>query len=241
MRVRWIVAIALPAVTLGTFEACVGDTAAPSTPDASASDSSVPDSSFDTGADVGKDGGASDASDGGGLCSDPAVGLSFNTSTGAANAVFFPPQVGPLLAGDYKLVGLNFYQNLCFPAPCPYGPKSGNAIGGLRVTAQGGSSFLVERRIEFQQSQLPRQVLVDRFSTTYDQLNRTLAVTRQCTGPDAGATDAGTSWKIGVEVIDGGATGKVILEVPDLTVVQVYADGGVGPNTTAVNAVFQKQ
>ncbi len=220
------------------FVACVGDTPVTNPPDASVGDSATqdtgttPDSASEA-APPGDSGGDATAP-----CSNPVLGNSFATPTGASNAAFSPPSVGPLLSGDYKLTAFGFATGICFPAPCPYNPKAGSAFGGLRVTSLGGNSFSIERHVEAQQSK--KTVLFDRFTGTYDQINRNLTVTRSCTVDGGSTSDAGTTWKTHVEVVDGSATGKVFLEVPDFGVEQVTADGSAGP-PAAATGTFVKQ
>lgn len=221
--------------------ACVGDTPAGSTPDANAPDANTADGTAqDTGTptDSASESAPADGGDATAACSDPIVGVSFALPTSASNATTFPPSVGPLLAGDYKLIGFGFTTGICFPAPCPYNPKSGTAFGGLRVTGLGGSNFVIERRIEVQQA--TKKVFLDRFNAVYDQINRKVTITRTCTGSGGMTADAGTTWSANVEVLDGGATGKLILGVPDFAVEQIYDGGAAGPAAMATG-YFVKQ
>lgn len=234
---RLIAAIASASSAGALFLACVGDTPVTNVPDASTGDAATQDTGTptDSASEAAPPGDGGDASVG---CSNPVVGLSFPLPTTAANSVFFPQSVGPLLAGDYKLTGFGFLTGICFPAPCPYNPKAGSAFGGLRITSLGGNNFAIERHVEAQQSK--KTVILDRFTGTYDQLNRNLTVTRACTEDGGSVSDAGSTWKTGVEVVDGSASGRVFLEVPDFGVEQVTADGSAGPPANAT-ATFVKQ
>jgi len=238
MRIlRLIFAVGCASSAGALLFACVGDTPVTTTPDASTGDSAVQDTGTPP-PDSATEAASGDSGDAAAACSNPVVGNSFALPTGAANAVFFPPSVGPLLAGDYKLTGFAFLTIICFPAPCPFNPKTGAGFGGLRVTSLGGNSFSIERHVEVQQSK--KSVFLDRFTGTYDQINRTLTVTRACTSDGGVLSDAGTTWKTGVEVVDGSATGRVFLEVPDFGVEQVTADGSAGPPASATGT-FVKQ
>ncbi|CAN5775821.1 hypothetical protein BH09MYX1_BH09MYX1_39830 [soil metagenome] len=237
-RSRIAIAFACTVGSAVALLACVGDVATPAVDASTPEDSSKPDTGVtaDTGADGGAD--VTPGSDANALCSDPVVGFTIPVPATASNASIAPQTGGPLLGGDYKMTGMGLSTSICFPAPCAYQPKSGAAIGGLRVTSLGGGSYVVERRVEVQQK--GKIVVVDRFTATFDQTNRKLAIARVCVGAGGATGDAGTNWNTTVEVVDGGATGRVFVELPDVPIEQVFPDGGAGPAAT-LTATFTKQ
>ena len=181
--------------------ACVGAPGTAPVVDASTAPDTGTDAK-DTGA-PGPDGGA-DASVDAGLCSNPLVGNVLMTTGGGAFPII--PGSGPLVVGDYTLTGLQLDCN---------GACSANAsiIGGLKVTSPGPGLITLERRIELQDALTDAGTvkLIDKWTGTFDQLNKTFQLAELCpvSVPDAG-------WTGGFPVIDGGSSGLLKIRCSDV-------------------------
>jgi hypothetical protein len=106
----------------------------------------------------------------------------------------------------------------------------------MRLTSTGQSTYLLERHIEMLQS--TKTVVDDAYDVTFDQLAKSLTVAKVCNQDGGPVSDAGATWATVVFVGgDGGPTGSVRIEQPDIPVALTYADGGTGE----FYGVFTKQ
>lgn len=205
---RWVWAgLCVATLSSALVLACVGDV--PAVPDAStpldagidAKDAStpIPDGAPDT------------AVPEAGPCSNPLVGNVVSVFSGGV--LPFIPGSGPLVVGDYVLTSFQLYCN---------GACSANAalVGGLHVTSPGVGLITVERRLELQDALTDAGPvkLLDKWTGTFDQLNRAFQVDEVC---PAKFSDAG--WNGGFPVIDGGSNGELKIRFHD---VQITVNNG---------------
>lgn len=176
MRFSRCFALAAFASATLVLVACVGDTPVTPVPEAgidssptndAAADTSLPDSSPDTSTDA-----TSDVVDAAPCINTALVGNTINLPT-SGNFTFFPNSEA-MTSGDYKLTSAFYSCNACTT-------KAGSAVGGLKITVTG-PNVVVERHIDVQVSGDPQQSVVDRWSGTFDQINSTLKLTRECPG-----------------------------------------------------------
>jgi hypothetical protein len=189
--------------------ACVGDApvgqpdaaGADATTDTQADVSAPPDGSppGDAGADVTVDAGP---------CSNPLVSAVIQLPTGGGAAPFIPGS-GPLIAGDYTLTFLQLDCNGACGAP------AGSILGGVRVSSSGPGQVTIERRIEMQQDDAGTTKAIDKWSGSFDQLNRQFQLGEDCPGSDP---DAGWGGGFPTNFQDGGPTDQLKFRFPDIKI-----------------------
>ena len=163
--------------------ACVGDTPVVQPPeagvdsskpddaaaDASAVDSSIPDTSVN-------DATTADVVDAAPCPNTALVGNTINLPT--SNNLVFTTASEAMTSGDYKLTSATYN--------CNCSTKSASGVGGLKITVTG-PNVVIERHVDLQVSGDPLQSAVDRWSGTFDQINSTLNLQRQCPGSTVSA------------------------------------------------------
>lgn len=176
MRFSRCFALAAFASATLVLVACVGDTPVTPVPEAgidssptndAAADTSLPDSSPDTSTDA-----TSDVVDAAPCINTALVGNTISLPT--TGNLIFAPTSDPMTSGDYKLTSAYYNCQSC-------SMKSASAVGGLKVTVTG-PNVTIERHVDVQVAGDPLQSVVDRLSGTFDQINNTLKLTRECPG-----------------------------------------------------------
>lgn len=197
--------VSLPAGIL----ACVGDApTATSIPDSGA----IPDASTNDG--TAPADGASPTDAGAEACSTATVGNTVKLPNGATGFVTLKSS-GPIVAGDYLLTGVYFSCLQCTTYPSA-------AVGGLRIGVSG-QTVTIERNLTLQAGGA-QQVLVDRWTGTFDQIKVRLNVSQDCPTPGTSA-----SWLSIFPYTDAGPTKTLEVQFTDTPVPLSSSDGGLPP------------